>query len=451
MVLQSRSISKLKRLLLIPVSMLYLFALGGELRAQTDDQKLTAHAFIDAVIAQQWERVEAMEHPRMREQIDREKWGALMTGLESKAGKILSHHFQSAEMNGNYASIVHNVYFEKDSVGFRVVIDSMNLVGGFWLDVIEKDFRFEAPSYADTSVFNEVDVVVGDSLKLSGVLSVPVGDGPFPAVILIHGSGPQDMDETIGGNKPFRDIAWGLASKGVMVLRYNKRTKQHGARMNLYKTGVREEVIDDAIAAVRLLRTHRKTDTAALVLLGHSLGATLAPGIAYGEPSIKALVMLAPIARTLEVVVADQLRFIASQQDSLTAIETVKLNNELKKAAKIEREELNEKMTLMGAPASYYYDLHKRDARSYAAGIDIPMFLARGDKDYQAPEIDFELWKKALAGRDNVKFQTYKNCFHIFIETDAKPGPWNYEMQGNVTAVLIDDMADWILKSIPKK
>ncbi len=95
----------MKLLLLIPVSMLSLFAFGGELQAQTDDQKLAAHAFIDAVIAQQWERVEVMEHPLMREKIDREKWGALMTGLESQAGKILSHRFQSAEMNGNYASI----------------------------------------------------------------------------------------------------------------------------------------------------------------------------------------------------------------------------------------------------------------------------------------------------------------------------------------------------------
>lgn len=85
------------------------------------------------------------------------------------------------------------------------------------------------PPYADRATFAEQEVVVGSGeWALPGTLSLPNGAGPFPAVVLVHGSGPADRDETVGPNKPFRDLAWGLASRGVAVLRYDKRTRVHG-------------------------------------------------------------------------------------------------------------------------------------------------------------------------------------------------------------------------------
>src|SRR5437868_1155092 len=72
--------------------------------------------------------------------------------------------------------------------------------------------------------FDEREVTVGKGeWELPGTLGLPKGSGPFPAVVLVQGSGPQDRDETMGVNKPFQDIAWGLASNGIAVLRYDKR------------------------------------------------------------------------------------------------------------------------------------------------------------------------------------------------------------------------------------
>ena len=71
---------------------------------------------------------------------------------------------------------------------------------------------------------------------LPATLTMPAGTGPLPAVVLVHGSGPDDRDETVGANKPFKDLAAGLASRGIAVLRYDKRTKVHGAKVKALKT-----------------------------------------------------------------------------------------------------------------------------------------------------------------------------------------------------------------------
>src|SRR5262249_18360103 len=94
-----------------------------------------------------------------------------------------------------------------------------------------------APSYIDTTKFHSMDATVGtDPLLLSGTLTVPNGSGPFPAVVLVHGSGANDRDETVGPNKLFKDVAEGLSSRGVIVLRYDKRTFQYGSENTPEKT-----------------------------------------------------------------------------------------------------------------------------------------------------------------------------------------------------------------------
>jgi hypothetical protein len=93
---------------------------------------------------------------------------------------------------------------------------------------------YQSPTYAVPAAFREQELIIGQGGEwpLPATLTMPAaGKGPFPAVVLVHGSGPNDRDETLGPNKPFRDLAWGLATQGIAVLRYEKRTREHAAKI----------------------------------------------------------------------------------------------------------------------------------------------------------------------------------------------------------------------------
>ena len=157
--------------------------------------------------------------------------------------------------------------------------------------------EYRPPAYVDRNAFNETDVTIGNGeWALPGALTIPRGAGPFPGVVLVHGSGPNDRDESLGPNKIFRDLAWGLASRGVAVLRFDKRTFAHKSKYTpelIPKITVKEEVVDDVLPAIDLLKGRQKIDPARIFILGHSLGGNLAPWIGSEDKSLAGLIIMA--------------------------------------------------------------------------------------------------------------------------------------------------------------
>ena len=283
---------------------------------------------------------------------------------------------------------------------------------------------------------------------LPATLALPKGAGPFPAVVLVHGSGPHDRDETIGPNKPFRDFAWGLASQGIVVLRYDKRTYHYQERLAAGNITVKEEVLDDVQAAVALLRTRKEIDPKRIVVVGHSVGAYLGPKIGTLEPGLAGLVLMAGNTRRLEDLLVEQVAYlqeVAGEKDEEAKATLEKLRRQ---AARVKdpglkpdtpREDLP-----FDVPAVYWLSLRGYDPAATAAGLKMPMFVLQGERDYQIRMVDFEGWKKALGERKDVKLKSYPKLNHLFMEGGEKPSPADYEKAGHVSKEVIDDVAEWV-------
>ncbi len=132
---------------------------------------------------------------------------------------------------------------------------------------------------------------------------------------MVHGSGASDRDETVGANKPFRDLAYGLAERGIAVIRYDKRTKVYGADSAPAGKEITfdEESVDDALSAIKLARSIPTINPERIYILGHSLGGTLAPRIVQRSDKVPAgIILLAGAARPLEDLFISQVKFLAS-------------------------------------------------------------------------------------------------------------------------------------------
>ncbi len=366
--------------------------------------------------------------------------------------KILAS--QAAEKQ-DYLIITVSCQFEKYPLDFRLVYNQNSQIAGLTIQPAQSASVYHAPAYVSTEAFHEIDLTVGQGeWALPATLSLPNGAGPFPAVILVHGSGPQDRDETLGPNKPFRDLAWGLASHGIAVLRYEKRTKAHAAQFTpelIAKLTVQGEVIDDALSAVRLLRQTPGIDPGRVYVLGHSLGATLAPRIGQQDPKIAGLIVMAGMTRPLEDAILDQYTYLYSLSGAMTDTQKDELEKLKAQVARAKDPNLSEKTPAkelpLGMHPAYLLDLRGYQPAEVAASLAMPIFVLQGGRDYQVTVADdYPAWQKALAGKSNAMLKLYPKLFHLFITGEGLSTPQEYLVEGHVSQEVIQDIASWIKK-----
>lgn len=304
------------------------------------------------------------------------------------------------------------------------------------------------PPYAAPDTFTEHDVTVGDGpLAVPGTLSVPRGTGPapVPGVVLLSGSGPHDQDETIGRNKPLKDLAWGLATAGIAVLRFEKVTHAHpdlvagDAAFTLT-----DEYVPHAIAALALLRDHPGVDPARVFLAGHSQGGTVAPRVAARAP-VAGLVILAGGAQPLHEAIVRQFRYLASHEPAQAA----GLDAITRQAAAVDDPGLSESTPPgdlpFGVPAAYWLDQRGHDPAAAAAALGKPVLIIQGARDYQVTVADdLSRWKAALDGRPDVTIRVYPADNHLLFPGSGPSSPAEYEPAQHVDPAVVADIAGWL-------
>ncbi len=283
--------------------------------------------------------------------------------------------------------------------------------------------------------------------ELPGTLTLPKDGGPFPAVVLIHGSGPSDRDETTGSLTPFRDIAVSLTEKGIAVYRFDKRTLVYGNEI-AGDTGftLMEENVLDAAEAVRLLSQREDIDRERIFVLGHSLGASAIPAIdgVLNEEGLTArgYILMAPAARRLDTVMRDQYLFLAEAFPASAG----KLQAALAELGRLESlDSLAEDEKVAGAFPAYWRWLFSYDVLTSAEGIKAPCLLLQGEEDYQVTMEDFELFRGRLGGRDNWTFVSFPSLTHLFVPGRKADGPNAYAADQRMDAGVLECIADFIL------
>lgn len=296
---------------------------------------------------------------------------------------------------------------------------------------------WEPPAYADPGAFAEEEVTLESGPRaVGGTLTAPRAGGPRAAIVLLAGSGSLDRDETVRASKPFKDLAWGLATRGVAVLRFDKVTYAHAAELKGERDfTLTDEYVPQALAAIRLLQAHAER----VFVLGHSLGGAVAPRVAAAAPAVAGLVLLAGSAQPLHWAIVRQARHLASLDPASDARPVLAALTE--QAERVDRGELTGELPL-GAPAAYWADLRDHRPAELAATLGKPMLILQGGRDYQVTVADdLALWRAAVP---DATFRVYPALNHLFAPGEGPPSPAEYERPQHVDRAVIQDIADWL-------
>jgi pimeloyl-ACP methyl ester carboxylesterase len=223
------------------------------------------------------------------------------------------------------------------------------------------------------------------------------------------------------------------------VLRYDKRTKIYAAKMGPSNT-IDDEVVLDAVAAVRQLAARPEIDSKRVFVIGHSLGAQLAPEVAVRAGQVAGVVLLAPPGRPPWDVVLAQMHVLGAPPDQIADIE--------RKAA-LFRQGKGADETLLGASGSYWLDWGKRDGIGMAKKLGKPVLVLRGDRDFQVADEDLAAWRVGLEGQKGATVQTVPHLNHLFIRGEGKPSPAEYETPGHVDPSVIEMVRRFIAAAAP--
>ena len=309
----------------------------------------------------------------------------------------------------------------------------------------------------ESDIFDSIELAlpVPGLGELPGILTVPRGEGPYPAVILLQGSGSSDKDETVGSLKPFRDLAEGLAEHGIAVYRFDKRSYVYGAALMANRQiTLRDEYLEDAVNAVQLLAGQPGIDPDRIFVFGHSLGGNAIPAVAreLEQASVKArgFIMMAASPRPLDELMREQYDYLYSLMPEVTEeqqAEKDRIFAELDKLKDIDS--LSEDDTVIGVYSSYWKWLAEYDILQAAEEISQPVLLLQGEEDYQVTMTDFGIWKDAVGEKENWQMISYPGLTHVFVPGRKTEGAAVYSREGKVDARVIQDIAGFVAGTEP--
>ncbi|KZR58919.1 S-layer homology domain-containing protein [Pseudobacillus badius] len=419
----------------------------------------TAHLFMSAVLEERWADGYHLFNENLKKYVSMEQFPSIWKAKTAPFGKLGKPLAVKTADNQVHTSVTLTYQTAPFPVDITIHLDQAGKIDDFFIPFYAAPpSQYKSPAYDKTDKYTEQEVAFGKGeLALPGTLTLPKGKGPFPAVALVHGSGPNDRDESLNSTKPFRDLAVGLANKGIAVLRYEKLTREHHIKTGMNpKLRLQEETIDDALAAVQFLDSLPEVSDQ-LYVLGHSQGGYALPRILKADAAHRitgGIIVAGPSGKFQDLMLwqqraaAERAKKQPLPPEDLQAIEAnlafweqqiALINN-----PDYTKERLPEGFQL-GNPY-WWFDLRDYVPAELAAEQQVPLLIMQGQKDLQVPASELTKWKNALAHRKNVSYKMYPDLIHLLVNAKGEPDFSEYNVPANVPEEFIEDIAQWIGK-----
>lgn len=317
------------------------------------------------------------------------------------------------------------------------------------------------PYAIDEVTFRNAD----DDIELSGTLSHPKGEGPFPGVVLLHGSGAHERDYEMSGHKPFLVLADHLTRQGIAVLRYDMRGV--GTSEGSFRSAHLEDLARDAASALRFLKEQPEIKASEVGLVAHSMGSLLAPWAAEQFEEAAFLVLLMPPSRLgHEMLVAQNARFAAAAGASDAEVDSVRqetrrlfdvIRSDLDSAAAAAqvRSILKEqgftgealKARIEANTMPWWRDFARYDPRPRLEQIDVPTLALFGAKDLGVPPAqNAQAMRSALAASpsDDAAIQVLDGLNHWLQPAESGLPNEIAQIETTIAPALLSEVTDWI-------
>ncbi|MDP2067971.1 MAG: DUF3887 domain-containing protein [Lutibacter sp.] len=414
-----------------------LFLFISLLSFAQNQNKVTGETFIKLLLQEKnYEKAYSYFDESVKSKISEEFLKTTEQQLENQLGKFNN----IIEINNENSTYFYYADFEKMKLDIKINLNEADKILGFFF-VPHQEFNKKNLLGSDLNI--QIDNIV-----LKGTILIPENNNLKKLVIFVHGSGPQDRDETIFENKPFKDISESLYQKGIASYRFDKKTLTNPESYN-YKSTIDDEVTNDIVNIISYFKENEEFKGYEIILLGHSLGANLMPRIAGKSAQISKLILLAGNARSLEKLIAEQYEYLYKQNPSPELLEASKKMKEQIAVLTSKSFNVNTPKEQLPFNLSGYYwkSVLDYDALKEVKNVKIPMLILQGERDYQVTMEDFELWKSTLKNNKKASFISYPKLNHLFMSGENASEPKEYMIKGNVDEKVIVDIFNFIEKN----
>lgn len=418
--------------------------LAIEYPVYSQDANLVSQKFIEQLSLQDYTSAYLFFDASLKAKLTESQFTSILKSLSGQYGNFSTlNNTRSTVVSDTVLKIESFCSFEKGGLIIQSAWHTKrNKIIGLFFRPDTGSGNYHIPNYAIPKSYIERDISFQKiGRKIMGTLTWPKNQSTSKLVILIAGSGAIDRDVTIGNNKPFKDIALGLASKGIASFRYDKVAYI----THQMPKDFQDEYLSDIDYLIQVFS--EKDSVSKIILLGHSLGATAAILSSSTNKKISKLIQMASSTRSMDELIIEQSNYLL-KQPSLSQPDSIVLLSMRQSAQKVfmRKYDLSTKSQdlPLNMPASYWKSIQAINQKIVIKKLHIPILFLQGQRDYQVPLQDFNNWENHLSREKQVKFILYEKLNHLFFEGEGISTPKEYLTPSNVPAYVISDLTNWI-------